>query len=109
MAPPRLLVRIFTAMALAIGLPGSAHAFSGEYFITCNLNPYGDNFLSLRTCGSTRCPEIARLGPNTFLIATQPYAVQGWREVIVLNGLQDQSYSGPRGWVYTRYICAVRY
>ena len=94
---------------LALGTSNAALAYSGEYFVTCNLDPYGDNFLSLRTCGSSRCPEIARLGPDTFMISTDPYGERGWRQVIVLNSLQDQSYSGPRGWVYSKYICAVRY
>ncbi len=41
------------------------------------------------------------------MVSLEPYAVKGWREVIVLRSLQDQSYSGPRGWVYSKYICSA--
>lgn len=105
----KLLSSLLIATLLALGASNAALAYSGEYFVTCNLDPYDDNFLALRACGSTRCPEIARLGPDTFMISTEPYGERGWREVIVLRNLQDQSYSGPRGWVYSKYICPVRH
>ncbi len=84
-----------------------ALAYSGEDFVVCRLNPAGDNYLSLRTCGSTRCQEIRRLGPGTYLISLEPYAVKRWREVIVKRHANDDSYSGPSGWVYTKYICRI--
>ena len=104
----------FFAKLLAAGLMASAFsapafAYSGEYFVTCNLNPQGDNFLALRTCGSSKCRMKRKLGPGTFMISTDPFAERGWRHVIVLRSLQDQSYSGPTGWVYSKYICEVRY
>mgnify|MGYP000159151380 CR=1 FL=1 len=105
----KILQMILFALTIALGWSGSALAYSGEYFVTCNLNPQGDNFLALRTCGSSKCPMTHKLGPGTFMLSMEPYAVKGWREVIVLRSLQDQSYSGPHGWVYSRYICEVRY
>lgn len=94
------------AIALAISAP-IAQAFSGEYFVTCRLNPNADNFLALRTCGSTRCPIIKKLPPDTFLIVAGPHAENRWREVTVITGLQGDLYSGPTGWVYDKYICGI--
>ena len=95
-------------LALAVSAP-ALHAYSGEHYVTCNLNPNGDNFLALRTCGSSKCPMIMKLAPDTFLISMEPNAQSRWREVIVLKGLQDENYSGPSGWVYDKYICGVSY
>jgi len=86
-----------------------AAAYDGEQFVVCNLNPAGDNFLALRTCGSSKCQMIAKLGPGTFLITMEPYSEKGWREVIVQRDFQDWSYSGISGWVYDKYTCEVRY
>ncbi len=96
----------------AIGLTviaTGASAYSGENFVTCNLDPNGDNFLALRSCGSSKCQMTKKLGPDTFLLTMEPNSVKGWREVIVIKGLQDQSYSGPDGWVYDKYICEINY
>jgi hypothetical protein len=65
--------------ALMASLSSSAQAYSGEVFVVCRLNPAGDNYLSLRTCGSTKCREIRRLGPGTYLDSMEPYAVRRWR------------------------------
>lgn len=73
----KLSILLKTAAAAAIAMTVSApiaQAFSGEYFVTCKLNPNADNFLALRTCGSTKCPMIMRLPPDTFLIALNPHA-----------------------------------
>lgn len=84
-------------------------AYSGEHYVVCKLNPNGDNFLALRTCGSTKCAMTHKLSPDTFLLSMDPYAENHWRAVIVMNSLQDNSYSGPSGWVYDRYICEIGY
>lgn len=95
---------------LLIGVTSTAAlAYSGEQYVICNLNPQGDNFLALRTCGSSRCDMLMKLPPDTFLMTMEPTSVRGWREVMVIKGLQDQSYSGPAGWVYGKYICKIRY
>jgi len=91
------------------GASAPALAYSGEDYFVCRLNPAGDNFLSLRSCGSSRCPEIMRLGPGTSLSTMEPYTLKGWRQVIVKRSPQDESYSGPDGWVYSKYICRVQY
>ncbi len=96
------------AVAVAITAP-AIWAYSGENYVVCNLNPNGDNFLALRTCGSSKCDMTHKLGPDTFLLSMEPTAENRWREVIVLDGLQDESYSGPSGWVYDKYICEISY
>jgi hypothetical protein len=52
---------------------------------------------------------IMKLGPDTFMTSLEPYNVKGWREVVIMKGLQDEIYSGPSGWVYEKYTCEVRY
>jgi len=86
-----------------------AVAYSGENFVVCNLDPAGDNFLALRSCGASKCKMTRKLGPDTFLLTFNPKSVNGWREVMVLHGLQDASYSGASGWVYDDYICKIDY
>ncbi|NOX41366.1 MAG: hypothetical protein GXP05_12915 [Alphaproteobacteria bacterium] len=92
-----------------LGLTSTASAYSGEQFVTCNLNPNGDNFLALRSCGSSKCDTIRKLGPDTFLLTMEPSSENNWREVILLDGLQDESYAGVSGWVYDKYICRIDY
>ena len=107
---PMKHLKLFILLSIAGVVPmTSALAYSGEDFVVCRLNPAGDNYLSLRTCGSTKCHEKRRLGPGTFLISLEPYAVKRWREVIVKRHAQDESYSGPSGWVYSKYICKIQY
>ena len=104
------VVRSLPVVALAMFgslLAAPALSYSGETFVTCNLNPDGDNFLALRECASSKCDMIMRLPPDTFLMSMNPDEGSGWREVIVLDGLQDESYAGPSGWVYDKYICPV--
>lgn len=87
----------------------TAQAYDGEQYVVCNLNPDGDNFLALRTCGASSCDMTMKLGPGTFVITMEPYSDNGWRQVIIQRTIQDWSYSGPSGWVYDKYICEVRY
>ncbi len=103
----KMIVILFIAQAvLAVGIQ-AAIAYSGEDFIVCRLNPQGDNYLSLRTCGSSKCDEIMRLGPGSWLLSSEPFAENGWRHVIVRASEHDENYSGPSGWVFARYICQV--
>lgn len=100
--------RLTTAM-LITAWASQAGAYSGEHYVTCGLDPNGDNFLALRACPDSGCAIRAKLGPDTFLITLEPDSENGWRQVIVIRGLQDDSYSGPSGWVYDKYICEIRY
>ena len=96
------------AMPLLATSPSAA--YDGQIYQVCGLNPYGDNFLSLRTCGSTRCAEIMRLGPGTILRSWEPWGTRGWRQVDVIPN-PDAPHGGgyPSGWVYEKYICEIRY
>ena len=94
---------ILLSLAASIMLSGAtARAWDGEWFHVCRLNPRGDNYLSLRTCPSTRCREIFRMGPGTRLEALDPYIVRGWRHVRIEPG---QPGAGLTGWAYGRYLC----
>lgn len=92
-----IFLRQSVAAIAGILLGTAAQAYSGETFVTCHLNPEGDNYLSLRACGSSKCDEIMRLGPGAFLTTLEPVGTKGWREVIVMRDSQDDSYSGPSG------------
>jgi len=98
------------AMAIAvIGIATSALAYDGEQYVTCNLDPNGDNWVALKAAPDLRAQRLMKLGPGTFLITMEPYAQGKWRQVIVQKDMQDWSYAGPSGWVYTDYICEIRY
>ena len=93
---------LLAGMAFATAGSATALAWDGEWFRVCRLDPYGDNYLSLRTCPSTRCREIFRMGPGTRLAALGPDEVRGWRQVEIEPG---QPGAGLRGWAYGRYLC----
>ncbi|WP_417675093.1 SH3 domain-containing protein [Roseibium sp.] len=58
------------------------------------LDPYGDNYLSLRQYPSSRSMELSRMGPNTMV------------EVLDRDGpwLYIQTRDGRIGWAHGRYI-----
>ena len=101
--------RLVPITAFCAALAGGADAYSGEDYVVCNLDPNGDNFLALRSCGSSKCEMLQKLGPGTFLLTMDPDSENGWRAVIVKTSLDDESYSGPNGWVYDKYICRIQY
>lgn len=105
----KLILATFAAATLALAFSDQAAAYDGEQFVVCNLNPNGDNFLALRSCGSSKCKMLRKLGPGTYLMTTEPWAENGWREVIVQKNIQDWNYQGPSGWVYGKYICRITY
>ena len=90
-------------------LSTAAQAYSGEQYVTCNLNPKGDNWVALRAAPDSNSRRVMKLGPATFLITYEPTARGKWREVTVQKDMQDWSHSGPNGWVHTDYICEVRH
>ena len=107
----RLAVATIVLALASLATPAlvPAQAYDGEIFVVCGLNPYGDNYLSLRTCGSTRCREIMRLDPDTPLRTWEPYGDRGWRQVDVLPYIDAPYGNYPSGWVYQKYICRVNY
>ncbi|TLP46041.1 hypothetical protein FDK21_10480 [Cohaesibacter sp. CAU 1516] len=108
----KLAIILAVDIALATGITVSAPvavAYDGEDYVTCRLDPNGDNYLSLRSCGATHCVEIMRLGPETPLRSFEPSGTAGWREVQVLPYLFAPHDAYPSGWVFERYICKVQY
>ena len=97
----------FAVAALVVAT--AAIAYDGEQYVTCNLDPNGDNWVALKAAPDLGAQRLMKLGPGTFLITTDPYPQGKWRQVIVQRDIQDWSYSGPMGWVYTDYICEVVY
>ncbi len=95
-------IPLVVAAVFAAGAPAGL-AYDGEYFRVCRLNPMGDNYLSLRTCGSTRCPEITRMGPGTEVVSVNPYPRRRWWEVEILDNTGART--GIIGWAYGRYLC----
>lgn len=95
--------------ACGVVLATAALAYDGEQYVTCNLDPNGDNWVALKAAPNLGAQRLMKLGPETFLITLDPEPVGKWRLVIVQNGMQDWSYSGPQGWVYTDYICQIVY
>lgn len=103
-----LLSLAFVAVPLTLVTP--AQAYDGQIYRVCGLNPYGDNYLSLRTCGSTRCREIMRLGPGTALRSWEPWGTRGWRQVDVIPHINAPHMGNYQtGWVFEKYICEVRF
>jgi uncharacterized protein YraI len=82
-----------TALAVALTLAATTVAARAEF--VCGLDPYGDNFLSMRTGPGTRFPEIARLGENTAL------GVIGRRG----SWLRVSTRVYGSGWVSRSYVC----
>ncbi|TCT40949.1 hypothetical protein [Martelella mediterranea] len=104
----RKCTMLSAAALLTLAAPASTGAYSGEVYTVCHLDPHGDNYLSLRSCGSSKCNEITRLGPGTFVLTLEPAATKGWREVMVMRSLAEMDNpTGPMGWVYGKYICYV--
>ncbi len=97
----RTLLTMGAALALSFFATRIAQAYDGEYFEVCRLNPSGDNYLSLRTCPSTRCREIFRMGPGTHVVSINPDPVRGWWEIEILDGPGE----GLTGWAFGRYLC----
>ncbi len=91
----RRLAVALGAGAMAAGLATTALAGWDDWATVCRLNPNGDNYLSFRTCPSTGCGEMLRLGPGTQVLIID---FEGnWRKVELSNGAV--------GWVFGRYLC----
>jgi uncharacterized protein YraI len=73
----------------------SSAAIPAKAAVVCRLDPYGDNFLSLRSGPGGRFPEIDRLGPGT---GVSIFTSAGpWLNV--------RTADGQIGWVHGNYVC----
>jgi hypothetical protein len=64
----------------------------------CNVDPKGDNFLSLRSGPKSNYPEILRMGENTGFLIVE---VRGsWYRVKLDNGVM--------GWAYKGWVCLAQ-
>lgn len=97
---PAALLFLPLAALLALATPsGGALAQSGYHYIV-GLDPYGDNFLALRSDPTTRAGyRIAKLGPETLLAPTGARSGR-WLAVEVVN----TRHAGLTGWVFDRYV-----
>ncbi len=102
-----LILNSLVAFGVIFGLTTPLIAYSGEDYSVCKLNSKGENYLSLRLCGSTKCTVIMRLGPGYMLTSLEPNGENGWREVVTRGYAQDDTGSGIKGWVHEKYICPV--
>jgi SH3-like domain-containing protein len=84
------LMKTLFPFMLACASIGTANAA-----YVCRLNPYGDDFLSLRKCPKTKCAEMLRLGPGTDVDVLDSSGK--WRKVRLNNGAV--------GWVSGKYLC----
>ncbi|MBV7407541.1 hypothetical protein [Maritimibacter sp. DP1N21-5] len=96
------------AGAVASVMATAAMAYSGEFYVTCRLDPRGDNWLALKSAPDISSQRIAKLGPGTVLRTWDPAPVGKWRKVTVVAYADDEApVTGPSGWVHTDYICYV--
>ena len=87
------MMKLSIGVAAALALGSLVNTASAA--VVCRLDPYGDNFLSLRAGPGGGFPEIARLDPDTGLSV---YGGQGpW--------LRVRTQDGAEGWVFRRYVC----
>ena len=98
----RRVLMLLTIAGVMAAAAGPVKAYDGEFFRVCRLNPYGDNYLSLRRCPSTRCREIFRMGPGTRVMSINPDPVRGWWEIEILP---RQRGAGLVGWAFGKYLC----
>lgn len=93
-----LVGAVLIAFALN-GVSASAQVQQEAFSYPVGLDPYGDNFLALRSLPSgTQGVRLARLGPDTLF--TELGRQGGWVNI--------QLPSGQTGWVSARYVSCCR-
>lgn len=93
-----LVGAVLIALGL-IGAPASAQVQQDSFSYPVGLDPYGDNFLALRSLPSgSEGVRLARLGPNTLFVEIGRQG--GWVNIRLP--------SGQTGWVNARYVGCCR-
>ena len=99
-------MKAFSCAAL-VWLAAPAFAWDGERFVTCNLGPDGAGEAVLRAAPRADAAQLMTLAPGTHLEAEHPDPQSGWRAVIVQDGPDSVTYSGPAGWLHMHVLCAA--
>lgn len=95
----RSLSSVFIVLSLFGGSSASAQVQPEPFSYPVGLDPYGDNFLALRSLPSgTEGVRIAKLGPDTLF--TEVGRRGGWVNIRLP--------SGQSGWVSARYVGCCR-
>ena len=109
-----------TERAVQIGLDGPASDACGGFGKIANLNPRGDNYLSVRIAPSTNARETDRLGPDKSVIICED--AKGWVGIVYPSASDDtgqcsldspvterRSYRGScrSGWVSKAYVAII--
>jgi hypothetical protein len=82
-----------------------AFAWDGERFAVCNLGPDGAAEAVLRAEPRADAAKLMTLAAGTHLEAEHPDPRDVWRMVIVQEGPDTLSYSGPAGWAHMDLVC----
>ena len=90
---------VAVALTIALGLPAVAQVQPEAFSYPVGLDPYGDNFLALRSLPSgTDGVRLARLGPETLFVELGRQG--GWTNIRLP--------SGQTGWVSSRFVGCCR-
>lgn len=97
--------RIVPPSLMLLSFNGGAHAYSGDGYEACHLNPKGDNFLSLRTGPGSRYPVLMKLGPGS-VVESRGEPEGNWLPVVV-EAANGKTYLRklPAGFVHMKYLC----
>ena len=96
------------AALLALGLAGTAHAYSGDGYQVCRLDPQGDNFLALRAGPGSGHAMIMRLPPGTVVEERGSPTNGKWLPVVVEHTPQQTFLRDlPSGYVFGDYLCPL--
>ncbi|QFU07738.1 hypothetical protein PARPLA_02024 [Rhodobacteraceae bacterium THAF1] len=94
-------------LALLLFVP-QVHAYSGDGYRVCRLDPNGDNFLALRAGPGTGYQMIMQLPPET-VVESRGSATNGKWLPVVVEYTPQQTYlrNLPNGYVWGDYLCRL--
>lgn len=105
------------SIPVTVGADGPNYDACGSWGEVFNLNPNGDNYLSVRDRPSSSGRELDRLGPSTGVaMCTQRgrwigivYSKSGQDCGVSTPVLSPRGYTGPcrSGWVFNKYVRVI--